>query len=115
MGVVWLAVLVTIGVRSNVAALIAGLSFTLVPALFQAYLPSWTAQIPPVLFGLGAIGVAKFPDGTLAQNGQVLRRWLLHLANRGATPDIDPTGGARLATAPGATGGPSPVVEEVSG
>ena len=83
LGVVWLAVLVTIGVRSNVAALVAGLSFTFVPALFQAYLPSWTAQIPPVLFGLGAIGVAKFPDGTLAQNGQVLRRWLLHLANRG--------------------------------
>jgi branched-chain amino acid transport system permease protein len=115
LGVIWLAVLVTIGVRSNVAALVAGLSFTLIPALFQAYLPSWTAQIPPVLFGLGAIGVAKFPDGTLAQNGQVLRRWLLHLANRGATPDLDPTGGgAMLATAPGATAGPSPVVEEVS-
>jgi branched-chain amino acid transport system permease protein len=117
LGVVWLAVLVTIGVRSNVAALVAGLSFTLVPALFQAYLPSWTAQIPPVLFGLGAIGVAKFPDGTLAQNGQVLRRWLLHLANRGATPDI-PTarGDGVLATASGASGsgGPAPVVEEVS-
>jgi branched-chain amino acid transport system permease protein len=117
LGVVWLAVLVTIGVRSNVAALVAGLSFTLVPALFQAYLPSWTAQIPPVLFGLGAIGVAKFPDGTLAQNGQVLRRWLLHLANRGATPDIDAGRGGVLATAAGASrpaGGPAPVVEEVS-
>ncbi|MGA8370296.1 MAG: ABC transporter permease [Acidimicrobiales bacterium] len=117
LGVVWLAVLVTIGVRSNVAALVAGLSFTLVPALFQAYLPSWTAQIPPVLFGLGAIGVAKFPDGTLAQNGQVLRRWLLHLANRGATPDIPAArGDGVLATASGASGsgGPAPVVEEVS-
>ncbi|HEY6624262.1 MAG TPA: branched-chain amino acid ABC transporter permease, partial [Acidimicrobiales bacterium] len=118
LGVVWLAVLVTIGVRSNVAALVAGLSFTLVPALFQAYLPSWTAQIPPVLFGLGAIGVAKFPDGTLAQNGQVLRRWLLHLANRGATPDIPPArGDGVIATASGASGsagGPAPVVEEVS-
>jgi branched-chain amino acid transport system permease protein len=117
LGVVWLAVLVTIGVRSNVAALVAGLSFTLVPALFQAYLPSWTAQIPPVLFGLGAIGVAKFPDGTLAQNGQVLRRWLVHLANRGATPDLEGARGGVLATASGASGpagGPAPVVEEVS-
>ena len=103
LGVVWLAVLVTIGVRSNIAALIAGLSFVLVPALFQAYLPSWTAQIPPVLFGLGAIGVAKFPDGTLAQNGQVLRRWLLHLANRGSTPATGAVvGDGVLATASGA-------------
>ncbi len=115
LGVVWLAVLVTIGVRSNVAALVAGLSFTLVPALFQAYLPTWTAQIPPVLFGLGAIGVAKFPDGTLAQNGQVLRRWLLRLANQGATPDIDAArGDGVLATASGSAGGPTPVVKEVS-
>ena len=120
LGVVWLAVLVTIGVRSNVAALVAGLSFTLVPALFQAYLPTWTAQIPPVLFGLGAIGVAKFPDGTLAQNGQVLRRWLLRLANQGATPDIDTPdidaarGDGVLATASGSAGGPTPVVKEVS-
>ncbi len=115
LGVVWLAVLVTIGVRSNIAALIAGLSFVLVPALFQAYLPSWTAQIPPVLFGLGAIGVAKFPDGTLAQNGQVLRRWLLHLANRGSMAATGAVvGDGVLATASGAAGDPAPVVEEVS-
>ena len=118
LGVIWLAVLVTIGVRSNVAALVAGLSFTLVPALFQSYLPSWTAQIPPVLFGLGAIGVAKFPDGTLAQNGQVLRRWLLHLANRRPSLPMDTLAGdgVLVATPAGANGASNPasVTEEVS-
>jgi branched-chain amino acid transport system permease protein len=109
LGVVWLAVLVTIGVRSNIAALVAGLAFTLIPGLFQAYLPSWTAQIPPVLFGLGAIGVAKFPDGTVAQYGQYLRRGLLHLANRGGS---EPMG--VLATAGAPSGDTTPVVEEVS-
>ena len=44
-GVVWLAVLVTIGVRSNAAALVAGLAFVMLPALTQAYLPSWTANL----------------------------------------------------------------------
>jgi branched-chain amino acid transport system permease protein len=115
LGVIWLAVLVTVGVRSNVAALVAGLAFTLVPALFLAYLPSWTAQIPPVLFGLGAIGVAKFPDGTLAQNGQHLRRVLLHLANRRPSLPGGPiAGGGVLAAAPGGAGDPSPVAEEIS-
>lgn len=114
LGVVWLAVLVTIGVRSNIAALVAGLAFTLVPGLFQAYLPAWTAQIPPVLFGLGAIGVAKFPDGTVAQYGQYLRRGLLHLANRRG---LEPRGvlagaGAPAGSGVGADG--APVVEEVS-
>ena len=39
LGVVWLAVLVTIGVRSNAAALVAGLAFTMIPALVPG-LPS---------------------------------------------------------------------------
>jgi len=86
LGVVWLAVLVTIGVRSNAAALVAGITFVMLPALAQAYLPNWTANVPPVLFGLGAIGAAKYPDGTLAQQGQQFRRWLLKLADRRQTP-----------------------------
>lgn len=72
-GVTWLAVLVTIGIRSNIAALIAGLSLTIVPALFQAYLPTDFGQIPPILFGLGAIAVARNPDGALATQARQLR------------------------------------------
>jgi branched-chain amino acid transport system permease protein len=95
LGVIWLAALVTIGVRSNAAALIAGIAFTMLPALATAYLPSWTANVPPVLFGLGAIGVAKFPEGCLEQAGLFLRRQLGR--HTGRTPS-SPTGGPVHAT-----------------
>jgi branched-chain amino acid transport system permease protein len=81
-GVVWLAVLVTIGVRSNAAALIAGAAFVMMPAISQAYLPVWTGNVPPILFGLGAIGAAKYPEGTVAQVGRLFRHWLLRVAGR---------------------------------
>ena len=93
-GVVWLAVLVTIGIRSIAAAMVAGLAFVMLPAVSQAYLPGWTANCIPVLFGLGAIAVAKYPDGVLAEQSRRLRRLLpspmtaapgLHLAD-GAVP-----------------------------
>ena len=81
LGVVWLAVLVTIGVRSNAAALIAGLTFVFPAALAQYYLStwSWVPTALPVLFGLGAISAAKYPDGALAENSRRLRRVLLRL------------------------------------
>jgi branched-chain amino acid transport system permease protein len=94
LGVVWLAALVTIGVRSNAAALVAGLSFTMLPAIALAYLPSWTGQLPPILFGLGAIGVAKFPDGSLEQGGEMFRRKLINLADRRGPPSAGEAGSA---------------------
>ncbi|HET6966017.1 MAG TPA: ABC transporter permease [Acidimicrobiales bacterium] len=72
-GVVWLAVLVMQGIRSNTAALVAGLTFTLLPTLVQTYLPVWVGNIPPILFGLGAIGVARNPDGVMAMQVRQLR------------------------------------------
>ena len=78
-GIVWLAVLVTIGVRSNAGGLVAGLVFEMLPALSQAYLPTWTANVLPVLFGLGAISAARYPDGVLAEQSRRLRRLLLKL------------------------------------
>ncbi len=91
-GIVWLAVLVTIGVRSNAAALVAGLTFVMLPALCQAYLPTWTANVLPVLFGLGAISAARYPDGVLAEQSRRLRRLVLHLgpARVGGTGLTDP-------------------------
>ena len=86
LGVVWLAVLVTIGIRSTAAAIIAGLSFVMLPALAQAYLPTWTGNIPPLLFGLGAISAAKYPDGALAEQSRRFRNQLLRLADRQKTP-----------------------------
>jgi branched-chain amino acid transport system permease protein len=107
-GVIWLAVLVTIGIRSNAAALIAGVTFVMLPALAQAYLPTWTGNALPVLFGLGAISVARYPDGVLAEQGRRMRRLLLRISpSRGgdmlgddvSSPgaDVGPVPAARMA------------------
>jgi branched-chain amino acid transport system permease protein len=81
-GLIWLAVLVTIGLRSITAALLAGLTFTLVPGLFTTYLsPSW-GNIPTLLFGLGAIGVAVNPDGAVAQNARALQSLFAKIVGR---------------------------------
>jgi len=87
-GVAWLAVLVTAGVRSCSAALFAGLTFSILPGLTLNW-PTWTAQVPPLLFGLGAIGIAKFPDGTLAEQGRQFRRLLFKLSRQAPPPVLE--------------------------
>jgi branched-chain amino acid transport system permease protein len=75
-GLIWLAVLVTIGVRSTSAALIAGLSFAFIPEIFATYLPTSWGEVPPALFGLGAVLVARNPEGTLAMHARQLEQLL---------------------------------------
>ena len=77
LGLVWLAVVVTMGVRSIIAAALAGVSFALLPAVFQTYVPTRWSDIPTMLFGLGAIGVARNPDGVVAQVGRQVRGLLV--------------------------------------
>jgi ABC-type branched-subunit amino acid transport system ATPase component/ABC-type branched-subunit amino acid transport system permease subunit len=72
-GLVWLAVLVTTGVRSNVAAAVAGLTFSLLPAVFTRYLPTGISPLPTAMFGIGAIMVVHNPDGALAMNARQLQ------------------------------------------
>src|SRR5262249_35717703 len=58
-GLAWLAVLVTFGVRSNIAALLAGLIFVLSPAFIQTVLKldaPWS-NLPVLLFGVGAVAL----------------------------------------------------------
>jgi branched-chain amino acid transport system permease protein len=112
-GLVWLAVLVSIGVRSNAAALIAGLVLVFPAALFQNYLPSWTwtTEALPVLFGLGAISAAKYPDGSLAENSRQLRRLLLRLRPTAPVTESELEGAPALA-ADGASGVGAPRVAE---
>ena len=64
-GLVWLAVVVTVGLRGYQGALVAGLMFTIFPALFQYVHVAQLGQLPTVLFGLGAIGLAREPRGFL--------------------------------------------------
>jgi branched-chain amino acid transport system permease protein len=75
-GLVWLTVVVSLGLRSATAAVLAGLTFAFVPALFLDYLPSSLSQLPAVLFGLGAIGAARAPEGVVAHQAVLLRRAL---------------------------------------
>jgi branched-chain amino acid transport system permease protein len=114
LGVTWLAVLVTIGVRSNAAALIAGLAFVFPLALAQYYFSAetWIPNVVPVLFGLGAISAAKYPDGALAENSRRLRRLVPRLlpARRELYGALEPTlDGTDLTAEPVST-----VAEQVS-
>lgn len=72
-GLVWLAVLVTIGVRSTAAAAVAGLLFALMPVVFENYLPVSIASLPTALFGLGAVLVVRNPNGVAALHARQLR------------------------------------------
>ncbi len=64
-GIVWLAIVATWGVRSVIGALIAGLLFAVVPQLVAEHLPASWADVPTLLFGLGAIGLAREPRGII--------------------------------------------------
>jgi branched-chain amino acid transport system permease protein len=93
-GVVWLAVLVTQGIRSNVAALIAGLFSTILPGIALAYLPTSFGQFPPILFGLGAIALAQNPDGVLAMQARQIRSLALKFRRPTPAPVAAPPVGA---------------------
>jgi branched-chain amino acid transport system permease protein len=99
-GLVWLAVFVTIGLRSITAAAIAGLSFTLVPGIFQTYLPAAWGNVPTLLFGLGAVAVAIHPDGQVAMNVRLVQGLVLRMIERrrpgpgGKPPGPSTAGGA---------------------
>jgi ABC-type branched-subunit amino acid transport system ATPase component/branched-subunit amino acid ABC-type transport system permease component len=80
-GLIWLAVTVTFGIRRPGGALIAGLAFASFTDLLQViaewgFMPAWaadltnTTQLAAILFGIGAINLAKNPDGVLALVGQ---------------------------------------------
>ena len=122
-GLVWLAVAVTFGVRRPGGALIAGLSFACSMQIFQwlgtDVFGGWfkdlttSVQFTPILFGLGAIQLAKNPDGLLSFVGhQRLERKLARdrrariaeaeaqLAGHAATPSAVAAPLATEATAP---------------
>jgi branched-chain amino acid transport system permease protein len=109
-GLVWLAVLVTMGSRSIIAALIAGVMFFVMPGVFSTYVSSDFADVPIILFGLGAIGLATHPEGVVAQTGNNL----LRLFSRRARPAAaEPLATSPLAAEPpaGPVLTPSPLGE----
>lgn len=91
-GLVWFAVLVTMGARSINACVLAGLGFVLVPEIFRNYVPDRWAAVPTVLFGLGAIMVAKDPAGVAATTAGQVRALGRAVRQRFARPDLDSVG-----------------------
>ncbi|WP_083473152.1 ATP-binding cassette domain-containing protein [Frankia sp. R43] len=72
LGLVWLATTVTFSIRRPAGAVLAGLVSALAPQAFEAVPAS--SYFMQVLFGLGAIGLARDPDGALAAIGRSSRK-----------------------------------------
>jgi branched-chain amino acid transport system permease protein len=87
-GLVWLAVVVTMGVRSITAAALSGLAFALLPGVFQTYVPSRWGEVPALLFGLGAVMVARHPEGVVLHNGRQLRLLLSRVGSRARPAEV---------------------------
>ncbi len=68
-GLVWLAIVVTWGVRSPTAALLAGTLYAVTPDVFSSllHLQGKWLEVPGLMFGLGALGLAREPRGALVQ------------------------------------------------
>lgn len=82
-GLLWLATVVLFGIRRPGAAAWAGLGSAMTPVLlgsgfhWWSWVPSWlswngtpSSEIPLILFGLGAVTLARDPDGFLAANAR---------------------------------------------
>lgn len=90
LGVVWLAVAVTFGIRRPGGAVVAGLVYAAFPSVLMGIGGTWEGapwswlpdsgrellgepELASLLFGLGAVGLARQPDGVLADIGHRLR------------------------------------------
>jgi branched-chain amino acid transport system permease protein len=85
-GLTWFAVVITNGRRSNNAALAAGLFYTLIPQLFSTYLPASLGPLPTLLFGAGAVLLARNPDGIITMNGRQIASLARRLTGSGRQP-----------------------------
>ncbi|HTN99085.1 MAG TPA: ABC transporter permease, partial [Microthrixaceae bacterium] len=89
LGLIWLAVAVTFGIRRPGGAVVAGIVYAAMPVVLLGIGDSWGApwssipdgireliarpEFAAMLFGLGAIGLAREPDGVLAEVASGLR------------------------------------------
>ncbi len=119
-GLLWLATVVLFGIRRPAGAFVAGMSYIVFPQLLTggyrlpSFLPTWLGwhgtrdpYIPAILFGLGAIQLAREPDGILTLTAQqnYVRR-LKRRAKKGAGA------GTPVVPAPASTAAVSDVVEQ---
>jgi branched-chain amino acid transport system permease protein len=88
-GLIWMAVLVTFGVRSITAAALAGISFTVLPGVFQSYVPAAWGNVP-----------------TLAMHARQFQELVVRLAARGNRRSGTGPPGPVPATGPSPSGVP---------
>ena len=62
--------------------MLAGIAFTLLPGVFQTYLPAAWGNVPTLLFGLGAVMVATNPDGVVAVTARQVQELVARVAAR---------------------------------
>jgi branched-chain amino acid transport system permease protein len=65
-GLLWLAVVVTMGIRTPGAAVVAGLMVSVLPAILSAILPVRYGGVPTILFGTGGLALASDPRGVVS-------------------------------------------------
>ncbi len=124
LGIVWLAVAVTFGIRRPGGAVVAGVVFAMVPAVLDGMGGTWegppwgslpdgvrdvvgSAELAALLFGLGAIGLAQEPEGVLAQVGAARRERRVRRVER---PTSAPAVAGPVASAPIDGDGPPPAL-----
>jgi len=99
-GLVWLAVVVTFGVRRPAFALVAGLVYTAFPQLLLHVTSSTVA--PEILFGLGGIGLARNPEGLSDIGRSIASLWDARIRPRlvpATSPaSATPAGGSAVAS-----------------
>ncbi len=88
-GMLWLAVAVAVGIRRPAYAVIAGLMYTIVPYLIS--LGTSNTELATMLFGFAGVGLAKNPDGFVADISAQLKQLGSRL--------LDLSGGLRRRTA----------------
>src|SRR4029450_8301568 len=72
-GLTWLGIVVLMGIRRPAGAVLGALVFVLSPEVIGTFTTS--TRIQDILFGLGAVQLAKSPDGILTAATAARRRW----------------------------------------
>ena len=62
------------------------LFYVLIPQIFATYLPTSWGPLPTLLFGAGAVLLARNPDGIITMNGRQLAALARRLARGGQPP-----------------------------
>jgi branched-subunit amino acid ABC-type transport system permease component/ABC-type branched-subunit amino acid transport system ATPase component len=88
-GLVWLAIVVLFGIRRPGGAVIAGIVFAISPEVIGWFTSS--TRVADILFGLGAVQLARTPDGILANfAGQAAARRARRRSRAETTSSVAP-------------------------